>query len=380
MNIINKIRKIYNNKLLKGSFELMLVMVSVLVVSYAWFVRTSKNETNDLNIKTKASRLLYISLDDGQTWDTELSLNLSDKFKFNNEVTSNGIDFYKAATKRDDGLPITFTTAENGIDYLEFDILFKANAPLGVFLDSTSSILPTAGLDENELIGQGITRKSSYGDFSRDLIAGAVRVAFIENDYVNEQYIPKLKTSLVWAPNKEYELIYNNGYYSFDINSNSEQDYKYINATNGVSYELVTNLKDNLNTDFVNDNANGDPMITQIDETFNGGIKAVTVRIWIEGNDREAHTALTGGMFTLNLNFMGIIKEDNPLIPDVFEEKVNNKILNYKDTMEYSKDNGNTWIKYSEDNEPVFEPGDVVFVRYVENVNYYASNYVVLNY
>ena len=33
MNIINKIRKIYNNKLLKGSFELMLVMVSVLVVS-----------------------------------------------------------------------------------------------------------------------------------------------------------------------------------------------------------------------------------------------------------------------------------------------------------------------------------------------------------
>ena len=127
MDIIKRIKKIYNNKLLKGSFELMLVMVSVLVVSYAWFLRTTKNETKDLNIKTKASRLLYISLDYGETWDTELSLNLSDKFKFNNEVTSDGINFYKAASKRDDGLPITFTTAESGTDYLEFDILFKAN-------------------------------------------------------------------------------------------------------------------------------------------------------------------------------------------------------------------------------------------------------------
>lgn len=380
MNIIKRIKKIYNNKLLKGSFELLLVMISVLVVSYAWFVRTTENEAKDLNIKTKASRLLYISLDNGQTWDTELNLNLSDNFKFNNEVTSNGIDFYKAATKRDDGMPITFTTAESGIDYLEFDILFKANAPLGVFLDSDSSIVPTAGLTEKELIGQGITRKSSYGDFSRDLIAGAVRIAFIENDYVEEQYIPKLKSSLVWAPNKNYELIYDDGYYTFDIDSINEQDYTYINASNGVSYDLVDNFKDNLNTDFINDNANGDPMITKIDETFNGGIKAVTVRIWIEGNDREAHTALTGGMFTLNLNFMGIIKEENPLIPDVSVESINNKILNYKDTMEYSKNNGNTWVKYAENNEPIFESGDIVFVRYVENNNYYASKYVTLKY
>lgn len=380
MKIIEKIKKIYNNKLLKGSFELLLVMVSVLVVTYAWFVTTAKNEAKDLNIKTKASRLLYISLDNGQTWDTELSLNLSDNFKFNNEVTSNGINFYKALTKREDGMPITFTSAESGIDYLEFDILFKANAPLGVFLDSTSSIVPTAGIEEYDLIGEGVARKSSYGDFSRDLIAGAVRIAFIENDYVEEKYIPKLKTSLVWAPNKNYELLYNNSYYTFNINSTNGQDYKYINPTNGVNYELVDNLKDNLNTDFVNDFANGDPMITKIDENFNDGIRAVTVRIWIEGNDREAHTALTGGMFTLNLNFMGIVKEENTLIPNVSVESINNKILNYSDTMEYSKDNGNTWIKYSVDNDPIFQSGDIVFVRYYENDNYYASNYKILNY
>ena len=152
-----------------------------------------------------------------------------------------------------------------------------------------------------DLIGNNVTRKSSYGNFSRDLISGAVRIAFIDNDYVEENYIPKLKTSLVWAPNSNYELIYNNGIYNFDIESTNGQDYTYINSKNGISYDLVDNLKDKLNTDYTNDYANGDPMITKIDTDYNNGIKAVTVRIWIEGNDREAHTALHGGVFRRNL-------------------------------------------------------------------------------
>ena len=380
MKIIEIINKIKDNKVLKMSFELLLVMVSVLVVSYAWFINSTKTESKDLNIKTKASRLLYISLDNGETWNTELSLNLSDNFKFNNEVTSNGIDFYKALTKRDDGTPITFTDAVSGKDYLEFNILFKANAPLGVFLDSDSTITPTVGTAKEDLIGNSVTRKSSYGNFSRDLISGAVRIAFIDNDHVEENYIPKLKTSLVWAPNSNYELIYNNGVYNFDIESTNSQDYTYINSKNGISYDLVDNLKDKLNTDYTNDYANGDPMITKIDTDYNNGIKAVTVRIWIEGNDREAHTALTGGMFKLNLNFMGILKEKNNLIPSVTANKDTYTINDYSNLMEYSKDNGMNWIKYETDNNPVFQENDKVFVRYSETDNYYASNYIELNY
>lgn len=380
MKIIKLIDKIRNNKLLKASLELLLIMVSVLVVSYAWFFRGTQVESKDLTIKTKASRILYISLDNGVTWDTELSLNLGNDFKFNTEVTGNGIKFYKALTKREDGAPITFTTAEKGVDYLEFDILFKANAPLGVFLDSDSYVLPSVGTTRNNLIGQGVLRRSSYGDFSRDLIAGAVRVAFIENDYVEDQYVPKLKTSMVWAPNKNYELIYQNNQYTFDINSTNSQDYKYVDAEEGINYINVDNLKDNLNTDFDNDYANGDPMITKIDENFNNGIKAVTVRIWIEGNDREAHTALTGGIFTLNLSFMGIIKNENNNIPNVEINQTDMTITNYDNTMEYSKDNGNTWIKYETDNNPVFTSGDKVYVRYIEDDNYYASKIKELNF
>lgn len=371
MKIFKKIKEIFNNKVVKQAGELFLIVVSIFIVSYAWFVKTTKNETKDLTIKTKASRLLYISLDDGQTWSTELSLNLSDNFKFNNEVTGDGVNFYKAATKRDDGIPITFKSAVSGSDYLEFDLLFKSNAALGVFLDSDSFIIPSCGETQVDLIGDTVVRKSAYGNFSRDLIAGALRVSFTENDYVNEQYVSELSSSLVWAPNKNYELLYDSGIYTFDIFSNNNQDYRYIDSTNGFEYKYINNFKDNLNASFEEDNAHGDPMITKIDPSYNGGIKSVTVRIWVEGNDRETHDALSGGMFKININFMGILKEERPDSPIV---SVNGSYINnYVSGMEYSIDNGNNWVNYDSDNNPSFDSGSNVLVRYSENDIYYAS-------
>lgn len=378
MGFINKLMKLRKNNILKGGFELLLVIVSVGVVSFAWFTDTKNNNTDNLTIKTKASRLLYISLDDGVTWSTELSLNLGDNFKFNNEVTGNGVNFYKAATKSDNGFPITFKQAIAGTDYLEFDLLFKANAKMGVFLDSDSYLIPNSGTDKDNLIGEYALKKSSYGEFSRDLIAGALRVSFTENDIIDGEYFSHDKSSLVWAPNKNYELIYNKGIYSFDINSKNNQDYRYIDPSNGFEYKYVDNLKDNLNTDYVNDNANGDPMITLIDPEVNEGIKSVTVRIWVEGNDRETHDALTGGSFKLNINFMGILKTERTKRTDTFV--MGNAIGNFAEGMEYSLDYGNNWVVYDADNIPTFSTGDVVYVRYCEDSTYFAGPISILRF
>ena len=119
-------------------------------------------------------------------------------------------------------------------------------------------------------------------------------------------------------------------------------------------------------------------MITKIDPSYNDGIKSVTVRIWVEGNDRETHDALTGGSFKLNINFMGILKEDRNDVPNV--SVLDGSINNFGNGMEYSEDNGNTWIKYDEENIPTFLPSSVVYVRYFEDDNYYASDYVELEF
>ncbi len=378
MELLLKIIRLKDNKILKGAGELLLVVVSVLVVSYAWFVKSRENESEDVVIKTKASRLLYISIDDGETWDTEYTLNLDNGFKFNNEVTGNGVNFYKALTKRDDGVPITFKEATPGSDYLEFDLLFKANVNMGVLLDSDSFVVPSVGTNEDVLVGETVLRKSSYGPFSRDLIAGALRVSFTENDYIDSEYVSKTKSSLVWAPNKNYELIYNNGYYSFDVNSKNSQDYRYIDSSHGFEYKYIDNFRDNLNTDFDNDKANGDPVITMIDTDVNEGIRSVTVRIWVEGNDRETHDALTGGNFKLNISFMGILKKEQERIPLVTAS--GKKILNFVSGMEYSRDRGNTWTAFEEEENPQFNDGDIVYVRYSETDEYFAGDSKILEF
>ena len=50
-------------------------------------------------------------------------------------------------------------------------------------------------------------------------------------------------------------------------------------------------------------------------------------------------------------------------------------IAGFTNGMEYSKDNGNSWISYNDDNTPTFKSGDVVLVRFSEDENYYASSW-----
>ena len=61
MELLLKIKRVINNKLIKGGCELFLVIISIFVVSYAWFVKTTKNETNDFpNFDIKCSYLCIL--------------------------------------------------------------------------------------------------------------------------------------------------------------------------------------------------------------------------------------------------------------------------------------------------------------------------------
>ena len=57
-----------------------------------------------------------------------------------------------------------------------------------------------------------------------------------------------------------------------------------------------------------------------------------------------------------------------------------NTISGYNNLMEYSIDYGLNWIKYEEENNPVFSEGDEVRVRKSETAEYFASSYTVLTY
>lgn len=366
-------------ELYKIGFELLIVLVTITVATFAWFFDGSILSNDDFKITTKAISDLLVSADGGQTWQRDITLNLPPEFIFGKEISGNGINFYSPVVKRPDGTPLTFKQAESGKDYLEAEVRFKSSANVMVFLGKNSKIEPAAGVTNDDLLGWNVERKSSSGNFSRDLIAGAVRVAFIENELIDGVYTPKGHTSLVWAPNKSYEIDCSGSLNCLvDLASNKQQNYKYVDANDQAYYteKDVANLKDELNVDFERKMSYGDPIITHIKATdTTNDISSVTIRIWIEGNDREATTALTGGMFKMELNFVGLNKQINSLEPNVVKE--GNTIIGYTDEMEYSTDLGNTYFEVLPTS---FDNGATVYIRYKETDDVLVSNYKIIKF
>jgi hypothetical protein len=323
-----------------------------------------------------------MSLDNGVTWGSRLDIGIDENFAFENDVTGNGISLYKATLKDSNGYPITFATATANKDYLDFDIMFRSMAKVTLFLEKSSSIQPYAGITEPLLIGSSVARKSSFGDYSRDLIAGAVRVAFIEYDYTTE-FVLNDDLKLTWAPNPNYHMVYDDGDYLADINSLVVQDYDYINVVSNEFGGLMRHpfLKDNINADHETKTAFGDFELTKMSNVVNNyNMAKIKIRIWVEGNDRDAVVALKGGLFKIDLRFSGLNKGNNLNVPTVTANTTSYSINNYTSTMEHSLDYGNNWISYSENNSPSFEEGDFVWVRFFETSNAFASNHIVLNF
>ncbi len=370
-------------QLIFSTFKILVILSAIYVATYAWFVDNEQTSFDNLEISTNQTNNVEIAINSPELWDSKGNLILDEGFKFNDEVTSNGIEFFKANAKQDSGYPINFIPAVINEDYLEFKVFFKTEKSAGIFLENTSIVYPAAGLNIENLIGTtDVVRLSAGGNFSRDLIAGAVRVAIIENKLIDGQWIPNDYPNLIWAPNKGYEIREENDYYVPYLNSENSQNYTYfkISGPSTFSEREVVNLKDNLNASYNHFTAGGDPLLTYIEfdsESETNSIGSVTIRVWIEGNDRETITPLKGGIFKIKLNFVAFTKDKNNAVPSVSVNETTNQITGFTEAMEYSINRGNTWSKNL---TTTFDNNTQVYVRFSETTNYFASNHVVLNF
>jgi hypothetical protein len=366
--------------------KMLVVLVAIYVATYTWFTTNEEMHVEDLVVATYAINEIDISLDNGVTWNNRVSLDIGDDFLFQKEITGNGVNFFAPKLKTEAGEPTRFIPAVVNDHYLEYKILLRTKLPTVIFLDKKSFVSPAVGTDISDLIGShGIVRKSPSGDFTRDLIAGAVRVAFIETDFDGVNYIPQSETKMVWAPNKGYEVRQENNSYIAYINSINSQNYDYIAVQSETVFSeaRVLNLKDNINASFEEKSAGGDPMLVYIQarsEIPNDDIGSVTIRVWVEGNDREAITPLKGGLFKISLYFVGLLKEFDYTQPNVSANIVSNTIINWGPGLEYSADYGNQWINYVNHTNPVFASGTNVYVRKAETLTVFASNYKILQF
>ena len=372
-------------------FKLIVIVVSIFVFSYAWFVHEENSNLEGVSIGTAKTNNIMISSDGNQDWGNTFNIDVGEGFRFNNEVTSDGIKFYKANLKDEYGNPLSFTNAVLNEDYIEFDVWFKNDSSVKLFLEEDSSVTPECGTNKEDLVLvpgsdkkiDDIVRASAYGDFSRDLIAGAVRVAFIKYNFNAETDSFELEDNpvLVWAPNKSYEITEDDGWFTADVESTNNQSYKYIKVYDSNTFyeEDLDNLKDVISASYDTKMANGDPILASIDTEDGLEKKAgIKVRVWVEGNDRDAVSALKGGIFKINLSFVGISKEENNSVPSVRADDISKTIIGINEHMEYSIDNGLTYTEYK--NMVTFDNNATVYVRYKETDELLASKTTIVKF
>lgn len=302
-------------RLIAKNLIVMLVAVIVALTGVlAWFTSTTNAEANGINVECKAPDGVYIAVvkhgepaPSDDDYATEIHLT-SENYSFledlyMTEVTSDGINgsFLRPALTQSGGKALVDTSApwseadENG-DFLSFDLYIKSESSHKIGLSSVSSIAPVSkNLTWAEGSATAGYNPSSYGNFSKDCVVGAVRFSVVNTDKVRQ---------LLWIPAPNIRLsddadsvetnltegdTYTHFYYNADKNRVSLK-YPDVVANNKLDYTLGSN--------------NEITVLKTKDASGKYYLNHVTCNMWIEGEDEESRLALVDGQYKVKLSLM----------------------------------------------------------------------------
>jgi len=367
------------NTRIKILISVLLTFLLVVSASFAWFF-ANNDVTVDYGstIQCEAGNSLEISVDGGETWHTTVEFSsVSPKIV---DITGDGVNLYRPMVITEKGEPQSFVKAQkiddNGEgDYLEVELMLRSASSMNVYFSGDSSVTPKSTSTQQHNI---------YGNFSKDFIAGAVRVAVVEKDTSGNEQL-----KMIWAPNSRYQLTNSGGKYSFRADGTAEQNYYY--------YTSADNTMDNLNKytvsadqyaskQFVVDSTGGNintsgnsPVLTVLDTKINESdpvyTKTIYIRVWFEGTDREADQALSGGWADMVFKFNGMQKQAAEA------EKVtklnniasfNGSFVGLEEGMVYSR-NGREWFNYT--SSATFTAGATYYFKYPETETHFETAY-----
>lgn len=317
----------------------------------AWFINYGTNQIEGTEVTVSAGNVMELSLDGVNYSSTLLMDDFAAKQLNMQDVTGDGVTFLRpvlgetqvAADGKDlseskhiitvaqPDLNSTWLTAKStaecdeqgtnyaDADYISFTIYFRASTQMEVYLTSTSFVEPK---NEN---GNYSPYAAKENEFSRDWIAAASRIAFVDNNKT---------VRMLWAPLSDRKLFYDvtgerKGYkitqiaehtpkvgefyyYYLDETEQAYQqcNYRFFNqvsntANNAVGYTntpIYTKIQSSTAAKSQNERPVAELTLNSETGFYEG---SVTVNIWIEGCDNEARRALAGGNIHFAFVFAG---------------------------------------------------------------------------
>lgn len=381
-----------NKKRIIFSSISIILMLALISGTLAWFFLNEEAVVNYGNsIFCEAGDSLEISLiENGSPTRWSSSIDYSAGEFTTVDISGDGYKLYRPGEINEEQQPIAFQEAVSSLenktafDFIEMEVSFRSLSKMNVYLSSESFIKP---------VTPGNSSTNIYGNFSRDYIAGAMRVAvvdeFSDNDFDGE---PDVK--MVWAPNSNYQLIKDsNGSYSFkdgeNNNSTPETSYSYFaKDEDGRFVEKDFTTDEYASKKVVIDSTNAvkgfsgkSPVLVSLNPTKEGEFdtKTVKIRIWFEGTDREADQALAGGNVNVKLKFLGINKAEagagKQSIIDSIAFDGESTFTGLDSDMVFSID-GRNWNKYINSSSiPTLGNGSSIYFKYPETDTSFETKY-----
>lgn len=300
-------QSIKKNKLIVANSILLVLLV--FGFAFAWFAVNYSNTVDCDQVEIVADSALEISFTgaDG-SWKNYLNLNDSnsgvnfDTLEFRDITGSGDGTFWKPALNQGSGFASVNSTDDwltptANKEYIKFDLYMRSADPLTVSLGDGASVTPL----NSPLLGANAGNKSSYGDFSKDLVAGAVRVSATHD--TNGRiftWIPRPNIYLAAGPEEEitsYDIITDAaaaGTFSVGI---SPYEHWYYPSKGSVMAQLTTNV---ITGDITTENQQRLVNLTTKDAATGYYQDKITVYVWLEGCDNEARRAFVGGNFKLS--------------------------------------------------------------------------------
>lgn len=300
-------QSIKKNKLIVANSILLVLLV--VGFAFAWFAVNYSNIVEGDQVEIVADSALEISFTgaDG-SWKNYLNLNDSnsgvnfDTLEFRDITGSGDGTFWKPALNQGSGFASVISTDEwlpptANKEYIKFDLYMRSADPLTVSLGDGASVTPL----NSPLLGANAGNKSSYGNFSKDLVAGAVRVSATHGSNGRIfTWIPRPNIYLAAGPEA--------GITSYDIITNAAADEKfskgispyehwYYPSKGSVMAQLTTNV---ITGDITTENQQRLVNLTKKNAATGYYQDKITVYVWLEGCDNEARRAFVGGNFKLS--------------------------------------------------------------------------------
>ncbi len=246
------------------------------------------------------------------------------------DITGDGVTLIRPTltdkNKQIDRTSNVYTSVTPNKEYISVDMYFRCQEQCNVYLDNNSYAIGKCELNNDSTIKEDglltdTQRQSSYGDFSKDAVVGAVRVSFVEYDRVlTEEDLDSRQTTpaVLWLPRPDIYLESNATTSGWTLHTGVEPGE--VEFDNGYSvWDTYTHhyyaFKENADGEIVGTDCNYDDTVVQtnndiichVNKSGNDGYYygKVQVNIWIEGCDTEARRAISGGQFLVNFDLRG---------------------------------------------------------------------------